>query len=180
MVSHQVAQIVGSGKTAAFALPILHALSKDPYGPYAVVLTPTRELAFQIHEQFIAFGSAIGLKSVVVVGGVDMLRQSIALDAKPHVIIATPGRLRDHLTKATPPDLSQVAFVVLDEADRLLTDTFAKDLNAILSTCTAQNRQTLLFSATMNACVANFDKLLTNPLRFDATPTVRLLLPCNL
>ena len=110
----------GSGKTAAFALPILEKLSADPYGIYAVVLTPTRELAFQISDQFNAFGSAIRVRCETVVGGVDMLQQAIALKSRPHVVVATPGRLAAHLTGADPPFLRSAKFLVLDEADRLL------------------------------------------------------------
>ena len=81
----------------AFALPILHSLSDDPYGIYALVLTPTRELAFQIADQFRAIGKPIGLRDVVVVGGRDMVLQGQELASKPHIVIATPGRLADHL-----------------------------------------------------------------------------------
>eukprot|EP00461_Guttulinopsis_vulgaris_P010828 UN10906 len=85
----------GSGKTAAFALPILEKLSHDPYGVYAIVLTPTRELALQIKEQFDVFGEHIGIKTVVVIGGVDMVKQAQQIDSRPHIIIATPGRIAD-------------------------------------------------------------------------------------
>lgn len=163
----------GSGKTAAFALPILHMLSKDPYGPFALVLTPTRELAFQIADQFNVFGSSIGVRCAVVVGGVDMLKQALELQKRPHIIIATPGRLHDHLLRPNAPNVSLVKYVVLDEADRLLDVSFAKDLGFIFDKLPAK-RQTLLFSATMTA---NLDRLesmaLTNPFRFDATPSVK-------
>ncbi|KAJ0393480.1 hypothetical protein P43SY_000185 [Pythium insidiosum] len=163
----------GSGKTAAFALPILHELSKDPYGPFAVVLTPTRELAFQIADQFNVFGSSFGVRCAVIVGGVDMLKQALQLQERPHVIIATPGRLHDHLLRPNPPNLALVKFVVLDEADRLLDVSFSKDLGFILDRLPAK-RQTLLFSATMTA---NLDRLedmaLSNVFKFDATPEIK-------
>ncbi|KAG7391933.1 putative ATP-dependent RNA helicase ddx49 [Phytophthora pseudosyringae] len=164
----------GSGKTAAFALPILHTLSKDPYGPYALVLTPTRELAFQIADQFNAFGSAMAVRCAVIVGGVDMLKQSLTLQQRPHVIVATPGRFRDHLLRVDPPNISLVKYVVLDEADRLLDVSFAKDLSFIFDRLPTK-RQTLLFSATMTA---NLDRLEHTALsddafRFDATPSVK-------
>ncbi|KAF4033228.1 Helicase conserved C-terminal domain [Phytophthora infestans] len=164
----------GSGKTAAFALPILHTLSKDPYGPYALVLTPTRELAFQIADQFNAFGSSMAVRCAVVVGGVDMLKQSLTLQQRPHIIVATPGRFRDHLLRADPPNISLVKYVVLDEADRLLDVSFAKDLSFIFDKLPTK-RQTLLFSATMTA---NLDRLEQTALsddafRFDATPSVK-------
>lgn len=106
----------GSGKTAAFALPILQALLENPQRHFALILTPTRELAFQISEQFEALGefsivlineffpkcfglgSEIGVKSAVIVGGMDMTSQALLLAKKPHIIIATPGRLVDHLS----------------------------------------------------------------------------------
>lgn len=164
----------GSGKTAAFALPILHTLSKDPYGPFAVVLTPTRELAFQIADQFNVFGSSLSVRCTVVVGGVDMLKQSLSLQQRPHIIIATPGRLHDHLLCPNPPDLAHIRFVVLDEADRLLHPSFANDLGYILDQ-TPPTRQTLLFSATMTANLDQLEKrsLLKDAFRFDATPTIK-------
>lgn len=82
----------GSGKTLAFALPVLHTLSEDPYGIYALVLTPTRELAFQIADQFRVVGKRINLQDCVIVGGRDMVAQGQALAKKPHIVIATPGR----------------------------------------------------------------------------------------
>ncbi|OZJ04296.1 hypothetical protein BZG36_02576 [Bifiguratus adelaidae] len=140
----------GSGKTAAFALPILQKLSEDPYGVFAVVLTPTRELAFQISEQFRVLGKGINLKECVVVGGLDMMSQALALSRRPHVIIATPGRLRDHIrSSANAVNLSRCRFLVLDEADRLLSDTFADDLEVILNEI-PEKRQTLLFTATIS------------------------------
>ncbi|KAF8942833.1 hypothetical protein BGZ47_006074 [Haplosporangium gracile] len=143
----------GSGKTAAFALPILQKLSEDPYGVFAVILTPTRELAFQIAEQFNVLGKTINLKDVVVVGGLDMMTQAIALSRRPHIIIATPGRLRDHINSSGDSmNLSKVKYLVLDEADRLLTETFAEDLGGILEVL-PKKRQTLLFTATMTDAV---------------------------
>lgn len=84
----------GSGKTACFAIPILQKLAKDPYGIFALVLTPTRELAFQIRDQFLVFaGQTVNLRMSVIVGGMDMMKQSQELSDIPHIIIATPGRL---------------------------------------------------------------------------------------
>ncbi|KAI8086833.1 P-loop containing nucleoside triphosphate hydrolase protein [Gilbertella persicaria] len=139
----------GSGKTAAFALPIIQKLSEDPYGVYAVVLTPTRELAFQIAEQFRVLGKGMGIKECVVVGGMDMMAQALELSKRPHVIIATPGRLRDHIQSSSGAvDLRRCKFLVMDEADRMLSDTFVPDLQVILPLLPKQ-RQTLLFTATM-------------------------------
>ncbi|KAJ3124299.1 hypothetical protein HK098_001211 [Nowakowskiella sp. JEL0407] len=143
----------GSGKTAAFALPILQKLSEDPYGVFALVLTPTRELAFQIAEQFRVLGSTMNLKQSILVGGLDMMTQAIELSRKPHVVVATPGRLVDLMKSSNGAShFKRLKFLVLDEADRLLTETFSEDLDEILSSIPSSkltNRQTLLFSATM-------------------------------
>lgn len=87
----------GSGKTAAFALPILQRLAEDPYGVFALVMTPTHELAYQLAEQFRAFGSSLHLRCSVIVGGMEKLKQAQSLMSRPHVVIATPGRVRDLL-----------------------------------------------------------------------------------
>ncbi|KAI0787175.1 P-loop containing nucleoside triphosphate hydrolase protein [Irpex lacteus] len=132
----------GSGKTIAFALPILQKLSVDPYGIFAW------ELAFQISEQFAVLGSSLNLRTAVVVGGMDMIAQAIELSNRPHVVVATPGRIVDHLkSSAGEWDLSRVKFLVLDEADRLLTSTFAPEL-AFLFEAIPKERQTCLFTAT--------------------------------
>ena len=110
----------GSGKTLSFALPILQTLSDDPYGIYALVLTPTRELAFQIADQFRVVGKPISLRDVVVVGGRDIVLQGQELSKRPHIVIATPGRLADHLESCDTFTLKKIKYLVLDEADRLL------------------------------------------------------------
>lgn len=152
----------GSGKTLAFALPMLQHLSQDPYGIFAVVLTPTRELAFQIHDQFKAVGisGGLSLQSTVAVGGLDMMAQATELRKRPHVVVATPGRLADLLTNSSAGewDLSRVKYLVLDEADRLLAPSFAKELGTLISSMPT-TRQTLLFTATMtDAILALRDK----------------------
>eukprot|EP00887_Chlorella_sp_A99_P002763 scaffold6.g2763.t1 len=140
----------GSGKTAAFALPILQRLAKDPFGVFALVLTPTRELAFQLADQFRALGAGMSLKDCVVVGGLDMQQQAKALARRPHVVIATPGRLAALV--AADAGLARAfvraRFLVLDEADRLLEPSFEAELATVLAALPAE-RQTLLFSATM-------------------------------
>mmetsp|Transcript_32829 Transcript_32829/g.103933 ORF Transcript_32829/g.103933 Transcript_32829/m.103933 type:complete len:541 (-) Transcript_32829:1783-3405(-) len=146
----------GSGKTAAFALPLLHKLSEEPYGVFAVVLTPTRELALQISDQFSAFGANLGLRLATVIGGVDMVAQQLELATRPHVIVATPGRLADHLRGASPPFLRRAQALVLDEADRLLTGNYTDDVRAIAAAMPPPaQRQTLLFSATMDDTIGN-------------------------
>lgn len=102
----------GSGKTAAFALPILQKLWEEPKGLFACVLAPTRELAYQISEQFEALGSSMGIRCAVVIGGMDMPTQQIALAKRPHIIIGTPGRLLDHLETTKGFSLRTVKFLV--------------------------------------------------------------------
>ncbi|KAK9746491.1 Helicase conserved C-terminal domain [Popillia japonica] len=122
----------GSGKTAAFALPILQALLENPQRYFALILTPTRELAFQISEQFEALGSGIGVKCAVIVGGMDMMSQALVLAKKPHVLIATPGRLVDHLENTKGFNLRALKFLVMDEADRILNMDFEVEVDKIL------------------------------------------------
>ncbi|KAL6074907.1 putative ATP-dependent RNA helicase ddx49 [Balamuthia mandrillaris] len=161
----------GSGKTAAFALPILQKLSEDPFGIFALVLTPTRELAFQIADQFRALGNTIGLRVAVIVGGMDRTQQGIELTKRPHVVIATPGRLMDHLQSHQDNQacFKKLRFLVLDEADRLLEKSFAESMGCLLSIM-PRKRQTLLFSATMNESIRRLEKSNPNMFRFDASP----------
>ena len=161
----------GSGKTAAFALPILQLLAKDPFGVFALVLTPTREMAFQIQEQFAVLGASIGLRQSVVVGGLDMMRQATELCKRPHVVVATPGRLADHIKSShgVAAALKKTRFLVLDEEDRLFEETFAKELGAILSAL-PHGRRTLLFSATMTQNIQELQAMgaLSNCFQFEA------------
>lgn len=147
----------GSGKTVAFAVPILQKWAEDPIGIFAVVLTPTRELALQIYEQFKAISSPQALKAILITGGTDMRPQATDLAKRPHVVIATPGRLADHIRTSgedTICGLRRVKMVVLDEADRLLasggTGSMLPDVEECLSILpAASKRQTLLFTATV-------------------------------
>jgi ATP-dependent RNA helicase DDX49/DBP8 len=146
----------GTGKTVAFAVPILQTWAQDPFGIYAVVLTPTRELALQIYEQFQALGTPQNLKTVLITGGVDMRSQAVALSKRPHIVVATPGRLADHIMnsgKDTTIGLTRAKVVVLDEADRLLAPgagSMLPDLNTCLSALpSSASRLTLLFTATI-------------------------------
>ena len=161
----------GSGKTAAFALPILQLLNKDPFGIFALVLTPTRELAFQIEEQFAALGPSMGLRQCVVVGGLDMMRQATELCKRPHVVIATPGRLADHIESShgVAAALRKTRILVLDEADRLFEATFEKELGVILGAL-PQERRTLLFSATMTQSIQELQAMgaMKNCFQFEA------------
>ncbi|KAI3633196.1 hypothetical protein MIR68_008734 [Amoeboaphelidium protococcarum] len=159
----------GSGKTAAFALPILQALMEKPSGLFACVLAPTRELAFQISKHFEALGSFIGVRCATIVGGVDMVDQAIALSKKPHIVVATPGRLVDHLENTKGFHLKTLKFLVMDEADRLLTMDFEKELEKILKVVPFE-RQTFLFSATMTDKVAKLQRAsLKNPVKIQVS-----------
>lgn len=150
----------GSGKTAAFLLPILQRLAEDPFGIFALVLTPTRELAFQISQQVQAFGASLPVRQCTVVGGVDMTTQSNQLDRLPHIVVATPGRLADLIQGSRPPRLKKVRFLVMDEADRLFDRSFAPDLHVILTALPeGSRRQTLLFSATMDKNIQQMEEL---------------------
>jgi ATP-dependent RNA helicase DDX47/RRP3 len=110
----------GSGKTAAFVLPILQSLMEKPQSLFGLVLAPTRELAYQISQQVEALGSIINVKCVTLVGGMDMVPQAIALSKRPHIVVATPGRLLDHLENTKGFSLKHLKYLVMDEADRLL------------------------------------------------------------
>ena len=161
----------GSGKTAAFALPIIQALSQDPYGVFAVVLSPARELSSQIAEQFRALGASMNVRVAVVVGGVDMMHQALELAERPHVVIGTPGRLADHLrSSGTAGTMRNARFLVIDEADRLLEMGFASDLTDIVERLPKQ-RQTLLFSATLSRALQRLQSLaLHEPYVADLAP----------
>ncbi|XP_074866901.1 putative ATP-dependent RNA helicase DDX47 isoform X3 [Carettochelys insculpta] len=147
----------GSGKTGAFALPILQALLETPQRFFALVLTPTRELAFQISEQFEALGSSIGVQSAVIVGGIDMMSQALTLAKKPHVVIATPGRLIDHLENTKGFNLRALKYLVMDEADRILNMDFETEVDKILKVI-PRDRKTFLFSATMTKKVQKLQR----------------------
>ncbi|XP_017043880.1 probable ATP-dependent RNA helicase DDX47 isoform X1 [Drosophila ficusphila] len=159
----------GSGKTGAFALPILHALLENPQRYFALVLTPTRELAFQIGEQFEALGSSIGIKCCVVVGGMDMVAQGLQLAKKPHIIIATPGRLVDHLENMKGFNLKAIKYLVMDEADRILNMDFEVELDKILKVL-PRERRTFLFSATMTKKVKKLQRAsLKDPVKVEVS-----------
>ncbi|HXQ29137.1 MAG TPA: DEAD/DEAH box helicase [Gemmatimonadales bacterium] len=142
----------GTGKTAAFLLPILQRLGGRPRGKVrALVLVPTRELAEQVLESARTYGRHTGLEAAAVYGGVGMEQQTQALRRGVAIVIATPGRLLDHIGRGHF-DPSELEVLVLDEADRMLDMGFAPDVNRILETL-PERRQTLLFSATISADV---------------------------
>ncbi|KAL7088333.1 hypothetical protein ACP275_13G121500 [Erythranthe tilingii] len=159
----------GSGKTAAFALPILNRLAGNPFGVFALVVTPTRELAYQLAEQFRALGSGLGLRVAVIVGGMDIINQSQGLMQRPHVVIATPGRIKVLIEQNPdiPAVFSNTKFLVLDEADRVLGVNFEAELRVIFQ-CLPKDRQTLLFSATMTPNLQTLLELSVNKAYFYA------------
>ncbi|TDL27389.1 DEAD-domain-containing protein [Rickenella mellea] len=159
----------GSGKTAAFALPILQKLWEEPRSLFACVLAPTRELAYQISQQFESLGSAIGVRCVVIVGGTEKVAQAVALAKKPHIVVATPGRLNDHLESTKGFSLRGLKYLVLDEADRLLDMDFGPVIDKILKVI-PKERNTFLFSATMTTKVAKLQRAsLSNPVRVEVS-----------
>ena len=155
----------GTGKTAAFALPILEILSKTNQrtnAPRCLVLTPTRELAAQVQASFESLGRSLSLRSTVVFGGVGIHPQIDKLKRGVDILVATPGRLLDHAGRRTL-DLSKVEILVLDEADRMLDMGFIHDIKKVLKLLPGK-RQNLLFSATYSAEIKRFaDGLLNNP-----------------
>jgi ATP-dependent RNA helicase DDX47/RRP3 len=161
----------GSGKTAAFALPILQALLDKPQPLFGLILAPTRELAFQISQQFEALGSLINVRCAVLVGGMDMVSQAIALGKKPHIVVATPGRLLDHLENTKGFSLRALKYLVMDEADKLLDLDFGPILDKILKVL-PRERRTYLFSATMSSKVESLQRAsLKDPLKVSISST---------
>ncbi len=156
----------GTGKTAAFALPLLHRLAPGSRSkqPTALVLVPTRELAIQVSEAVHRYGRELGARVLPIYGGQPIGRQLSALDRGVDVVVATPGRALDHIGRGTLP-LDGIEVVVLDEADEMLDMGFAEDIEAILHS-TPAGRQTVLFSATMPARIDGIAKRhLRNPVR---------------
>lgn len=158
----------GSGKTAAFGIPIIQKLLlEEPRPFYACILAPTRELCLQINHHLEALGSAIGLKTCVLVGGLDHVSQAIALSKNPHIVIGTPGRIIDHLSHTKGFNLKHLKFLVFDEADRLLDFDFEKEIHQLLSVI-PKNRTTFLFSATMTSKVHKLQKAsLVDPVKIE-------------
>ncbi|GAB1475086.1 DEAD/DEAH box helicase [Bacteroidota bacterium] len=174
----------GTGKTAAFSIPVLQKLqieSENPSENYfnksktnrkpvkALILTPTRELASQIGDSFSAYGKFTSLKHTVIYGGVNQRSQTDALRKGVDILVATPGRLLD-LVNQGHVNLRHVDFFILDEADRMLDMGFINDIKRVVNLIPA-NRQTLLFSATMPREIADLaESLLSDPVRIDIIP----------
>jgi len=159
----------GTGKTAAFALPVLQLLNKTAgpsCAPRSLILTPTRELADQVAESFKSYGQFLDLSITKVFGGVKMSSQVTNLKNGTDIVIATPGRLMDHILKDSV-DLSEIRLLVLDEADRMLDMGFINDIKTIIETLTKKS-QNLLFSATYSQEVESLaKKILKNPVMIE-------------
>lgn len=136
----------GTGKTAAFSIPFLQMINPDPM-IQVLILTPTRELCIQVEKEIYKLSRYLKIKSVAVYGGQEISRQMRALRERPQVIVATPGRLMDHMNRKTIR-LDNLKMVVLDEADEMLNMGFLEDIETILSAC-PDEKQTMMFSATM-------------------------------
>ncbi len=158
----------GTGKTLAFGIPMVEQLLKNPNARGAIIL-PTRELAMQVEETLRKIGGLLRINSVVLIGGASMYHQKLDLKRNPRIIIATPGRLIDHLEQRTL-DLSAISILVLDEADRMLDMGFAPQLAKIMK-AVPKERQTMLFSATMPAEITKIAlNHMKTPLRIEVAP----------
>lgn len=159
----------GTGKTLAFGIPMIQRLAQSEGKGMGLVVLPTRELALQVNETLKKIGSPIGLKTAILIGGEAIHRQHMALKKNPHIIIATPGRLIDHLDHKSV-SLAKTQVLVFDEADRMLDMGFAPQINKILESVPKQ-RQTLLFSATMPAAIMKIaNSYMKTPLRIEVAP----------
>lgn len=164
----------GTGKTAAFAIPVLNHLGKlnrkaYPTRPFALVLAPTRELAVQIGQSFSTYGHHLRLRQAIVYGGVHQGSQVRALERGVHILVATPGRLLDLMNQEVV-DLGRLELFVLDEADRMLDMGFMPDIRRIMAAL-PKDRQSLFFSATMPPKIVELSQqLLTDPVSIDVTP----------
>ncbi|KAJ4963145.1 hypothetical protein NE237_023084 [Protea cynaroides] len=168
--------ITGSGKTAAFTLPVLERLLFRPKRIHAIrvlVLTPTRELAVQVHSMIEKLAQFTDINCCLIVGGLSSKMQEVALRSMPDIVVATPGRMIDHLRNSQSVGLEDLAVLILDEADRLLELGFSAEIHELVRLC-PKRRQTMLFSATMTEEVDVLVKLsLTRPLRLSADPSAK-------
>jgi len=159
----------GTGKTAAFSIPLIQNIDAKEENIVALIMTPTRELAIQVAEEIAKLSRFKGLRTLPIYGGQDIVKQIRALQQKPQIIIGTPGRLLDHINRKTIK-LDKVQTVILDEADEMLDMGFLDDINTILSKC-PEERQTMLFSATMPPNIKKLaDTYLKNPEHVSVVP----------
>jgi ATP-dependent RNA helicase DDX27 len=165
--------VTGSGKTAAFLLPVLERLMYRPKRvsvSRVLIITPTRELATQCHSMMQALGEFTDIRMSLVVGGLSVKVQETELRSRPDVIVCTPGRMIDHARNSRAVHLEDVEILILDEADRLLEMGFEHEVHELVRYC-PRGRQTMLFSATMTSGVSDLIKLsLNRPVRIDVDP----------
>ncbi|KAM7258647.1 hypothetical protein ACFE04_014388 [Oxalis oulophora] len=168
--------ITGSGKTAAFSLPTLERLLFRPKRVKAIrvlIVTPTRELAAQIHSMIEKLAQFTDIRCCLILGGLSVKEQEAALRTMPDIVVATPGRMIDHLRNSMSVDLDDLAVLILDEADRLLELGFSASIQELIRLC-PKKRQTMLFSATMTEEVNELIKMsLTKPMRLAADPSAK-------
>lgn len=152
----------GTGKTTAFGVPMIQKMTMDQAKVQGLVIAPTRELAIQVGEELNRIGQHKGVRTVPVYGGQDIGRQIKALKKRPQIVVATPGRLLDHIRRKTIR-LDEIQTVVLDEADEMLNMGFIEDIEAIMAEIPS-GYQTLLFSATMPKRIQNLaERFMNNP-----------------
>ena len=159
----------GTGKTLAFGIPMIQRLAQMK-GSQGLVILPTRELAVQVNESLLQIGQSLGLKTTVLIGGEPANKQLRSLRQNPRIIIATPGRLNDHLEQKNIK-LDKVKLLVLDEADRMLDMGFVPQINRIVKNV-PRDRQTMLFSATMPQAIINLaTSYMKLPIRVEVAPS---------
>ncbi len=157
----------GTGKTLAFGIPMIQRIGQ--YKGQGLILLPTRELALQVDETLRQIGGPLGLRTAILIGGTSMQPQLQSLRRNPHIIVATPGRLADHLQQKTL-SLERIQVIVLDEADRMLDIGFLPQIRQVLDRA-PKDRQTMLFSATMPAEIAKLaGRYMRIPLRIEVAP----------
>ncbi|KAL5205189.1 hypothetical protein ABZP36_033398 [Zizania latifolia] len=168
--------ITGSGKTAAFSLPVLERLLFRPKRVPAIrvlILTPTRELAAQVHSMIEKLAQFTDIRCCLIVGGLSTKVQEVALRSMPDIVVATPGRIIDHLRNSLSVGLEDLAILILDEADRLLELGFSAEIQELIRVC-PKRRQTMLFSATMTEEINELVTLsLNKPVRLEADPSLK-------
>ncbi|XP_072955239.1 DEAD-box ATP-dependent RNA helicase 28 [Typha angustifolia] len=168
--------ITGSGKTAAFTLPVLERLLFRPKRVPAIrvlILTPTRELAAQVHSMIEKLAQFTDIRCCLIVGGLPTKMQETALRSMPDIVVATPGRIIDHIRNTLSVGLEDLAILIFDEADRLLELGFSAEIHELIRMC-PKRRQTMLFSATMTEEVDKLVKLsLNKPVRLEADPSLK-------
>ncbi len=160
----------GTGKTLAFAIPIIQKIINGNREDQSLVIVPTRELAIQADEMICKIGSPFGVRTTVIIGGAPIGKQIKEIRRRPHVVIATPGRLIDHLERKSF-HLQNTKIIVLDEADRMFDIGFLPDIKRILS-LSPSDRQTLLFSATMPSVIAQIaSRFMKMPVNIEISPS---------